>query len=148
MLGQPIAEAAFGFDDPGSELLSQPADMDLDRVALDLCVEGIELLLQLRLGQQLAGSREEGLEQRPLAGRQLDELAVAMNASRRQVDLERTMGDDRVRVAAVAPRDRAARSLLRADQHPAHDQPGAVRHRMSGDNAAAPQLSFRITISG
>lgn len=39
--------------------------MDLDGVALDLGVESVELLLQLRLGQELPGAREERFEERP-----------------------------------------------------------------------------------
>ncbi len=80
--------------------------MDLDRVAFDLGVEGIELVLELRLRQQLAGPRQEGLEQRPFARGQLHRPPVAMDAAGGEVDLERTVGDDGVGVAAVAARDR------------------------------------------
>ena len=89
------------------KLLAQTADMDLDGVALHLRVEGIELLLELRLGQKLTGAGQKRLEERPFARRQLDGLAVAANAACGEVDLERAMRDDRVRVAGVAPGDRA-----------------------------------------
>ena len=66
--------------------------MDLDRVALHLGVEGVELFFELRLGQELAGAGEERLEQRPFASGQLDRLAVTADAARREVDFERRHG--------------------------------------------------------
>ena len=65
--------------------------MDLDGVALHLGVEGVELLFQLRLRQKLPGAGQKRLEQRPFAGRQRDRLAVAANAARGKVDLQRAV---------------------------------------------------------
>ena len=81
--------------------------MHLDGVALDFGVESVELLLQLRLGQELPGTRQEGLEERPFPRRQRHMSAIPMDAARGKVDVERSVGQDRVGVAAVAPRDRS-----------------------------------------
>ncbi len=62
--------------------------MNLDRVALDLCIKGIEFFFQLRLGQELAGAGKKGFKQGPFARRQLHRLAIAANAARRQIDTQ------------------------------------------------------------
>ena len=81
--------------------------MHLDRVALDLGVEGIEPFFELRLGQELARPLEEGFEQRPFARRQRDGAAILADAAGGKIDIERAQGDDRVRVARIAPRHRS-----------------------------------------
>ena len=81
--------------------------MNLDGVALDFRVERVKLVFELCLRQQLTRARQKRLEQGPLARRQRDRPAVAVNAAPGEVDVQRTEGEDGVRVAAVAPRNRA-----------------------------------------
>jgi hypothetical protein len=73
--------------------------MDLDRVALDLRAEVVELFLQLRLGKKLARTGEKRVEKRPLAGCQLYGLPVAVHASARDVDFEAAVPDDGIGIA-------------------------------------------------
>src|SRR5690606_36925658 len=95
-LSQPVAEAPLGLDEIRAKLLAKTADMDLDRVALDLRAEVVKLLLQLRLGKKLARTRKERVEKRPLAGSQLHSLPVAVHASACDVYVEVAVPDDRI----------------------------------------------------
>ena len=53
------------------------------------------------------GRDQKRFEQGPLARCELDRLAVPANAACREIDVECAVSDDRVRVASVAPPDRA-----------------------------------------
>src|SRR5690606_37635230 len=94
-------------DDSRAQLLAQAADMNLDGVALDLGSIGVELLLKLPLGKKLTRARQKRFEQSPFPGGQLDRLSVSPDAAGREVDVERAVGDDRIRVARIASSDGA-----------------------------------------
>src|SRR5579871_548944 len=66
-----VSDAANGFDGVAPELLAQPADIDLDRVAFDLGAELVERFFDLGLADDGIGAAQQSLEHRPLARGQI-----------------------------------------------------------------------------
>ena len=79
--------------------------MHLGRVALHLAAKRVQPLLQLRLGQNLAGTLHERLEQRPLTRGQVDGPPRAQDRARRKIYVEVPDMDQRIGVSGIAPRD-------------------------------------------
>ncbi|MCY1361660.1 hypothetical protein D9M69_483320 [compost metagenome] len=90
---------------PG-QLLAQPVDQHFDRVGRHVGVEREHLVEQLRLGQRLAAARQQRAQQRRLARRQRQRLAIERKAAGLAVEHQRAALQARVRAAAAAPDQR------------------------------------------
>src|SRR5690606_16873807 len=93
LLGEPVAKAADGLDQVGRDLLAQPADEDLYRVAVAIEILVVEVLHEL-------GARDDPLvvmheigEEAVLVRGQLDRLSVAGHACRSRVEPQRAAFD-------------------------------------------------------
>src|SRR5262245_45907760 len=82
------AHAADIADRLGTQLAAQRVDVHLDRVALDLLVPAVELLLELRARQDGAGTRKERFEHCELARRKRDALAAQPHLARDGKELD------------------------------------------------------------
>src|SRR5437588_13058260 len=68
------------------ELGAQPAHVDIEQVGVDVVVRGPDLLGDQRAGEDASGVLHEDLEQRKLAPREIDRLAVDMRGVTQQVE--------------------------------------------------------------
>src|SRR5947207_10987961 len=87
-----VPDAAHGVQEPALSLLFDPtaeiADIDVDHVALGVEVEPPDMLGQHGPGEHAAGVAQEVLEQRVLAGRQLDPPATTPDFASARVESE------------------------------------------------------------
>ena len=84
-------------DDVRPELLAQEVDIDLDRVAFRLLAPGIKAVLELGARADLVAVAHQVVEQRVLAGRELDRLAVERHPPGGRLEHQRPVGQRRRR---------------------------------------------------
>src|SRR5439155_22208520 len=101
------ADAADVAYELGSEFLAQRVDVDFDRVAFYRIAPAVELVLELRARQDRSGAREQGLQQRELAGRQRQRLAFEPRLAGGRVELDIARRKRPPGAAGAAPQQRA-----------------------------------------
>src|SRR5690606_27282042 len=86
LLGEPVTETADGLDQISRDFFTQPADEDLDRVAVAIEVLVIEMLDKLGARHHPLVVVHEVREQPVLVRRQLDRLTIARDAGRSRIE--------------------------------------------------------------